>query len=242
MVQNLHFRGRREVSRFSTVDGTAVLSGLAGATHLEGAGLLENRVVEASIRFHGHMCAGLALGLRASDLALRTLGADPGSNDLIVAVETDSCSVDGIQAVTGCTFGNGKLYFRDHAKSAYTFWKAGREGALRIVALPDGTTDNIPGFWEAFAKVQRGTATDVELARFFADQQERSQRILAAPDDDLFRVEQLGEPPPARPLVSAPVFCDACGEATMAHRLQKRSDRSLCVACADRHTNLIGSR
>jgi len=188
------------------------------------------------------MCAGLALGLRASDLALRTLGADPGSNDLIVSVETDTCSVDGIQTVTGCTFGNGKLYFRDHAKSAYTFWKAGRVGALRIVARPDGSRDSNPEFWGVFAKVQRGAATDVEMAEFFADQQERSQRILAAPDDDLFRVEEVGEAPPARPLVTAPVFCDACGEATMAHRLQRRSDTSLCVSCVDRHTNLIGSR
>lgn len=199
-------------------------------------------MVEASTRFHGHMCAGLALGLRASDLALRTLEADPGSNDLIVAVETDTCSVDGIQAVTGCTFGNGRLYFRDHAKSAYTFWKAGREGALRIVALPDGARDSSPEFWDSFAKVQRGTASDAEMAGFFADQQERSQRILAAPDDELFRVEELGDPPPARPLVTAPVLCDACGEATMTHRLQRRADTSLCVSCVVRHTNLIGSR
>ncbi len=205
--------------------------------------MVDERVLEESTRFHGHMCAGLALGLRASQMALRILGTGPARNDLIVAVETDTCSVDAVQMLTGCTFGNGKLYFRDHAKSAYTFWRADRETALRIVALPDGPIAGGPGFWGTFEKVQRGTATVEERASFFADQQERSRRILEAPDDELFKVEEVAEMQPARPLVTTPVVCDGCGEATMAHRAQEHTGGTiLCVSCGQHRINLIGSR
>ncbi len=204
--------------------------------------MVDEHELQESIRFHGHMCVGLALGLRASGLALRVLGTDRERNDLIVAVETDTCSVDGIQVLTGCTFGNGKLYFRDHAKSAYTFWQHGRETALRIVARPERPGDSAPEFWATFERVQRGTATDEEQACFFQGQQDRSQRILQAPDEELFKTEEIGDLPPARPLVTAPVICQGCGEATMAHRTLERAGAVLCVSCGQRSGTLIASR
>jgi len=204
--------------------------------------VLEENALQESIRFHGHMCAGLALGLRVSELALRVLGTDRERNDLIVAVETDTCSVDGIQALTGCTFGNGKLYFRDHAKSAYTFWQDQREKALRIVARPEGPNAAGPDFWARFERVQRGTATEGERAAFAQDQRKRSQLILESSDDDLFSTEETHEIPPTRPIVSAPVHCQDCGEATMAHRTVERAGAPLCASCEPRHTNLLGSR
>jgi formylmethanofuran dehydrogenase subunit E len=186
------------------------------------------------------MCAGLAIGIRAAESALAVLGADAAGNDLIVAVETDTCSVDAIQALTGATFGNGKLYYRDYAKNAYTFWRSGRAKGLRIVALPDDTDAAMPGFWEIFEKVQKGTATAEERAEFFAFQQERSQRILEADEDELFRIEEVADLPPARPLISAPVVCERCGEATM--RPQEQAGTVVCVSCGQRAGQMIGAR
>lgn len=198
--------------------------------------------LEGLIQFHGHMCAGLALGVRASQVALRRLGTNPGGNDLIVSAETDTCSVDAIQVLTGCTFGNGKLYFRDHAKSAYTFWQEGRERALRIVARPEPESSDSEAFWRTFEKVQRGSATDEERAMFFDEQRVRSQRILAAPDDALFVIEEIEQMQPARPLVTAPVVCTECGEATMAHRTTERAGAVVCVTCGLRSATRIGAR
>ncbi len=203
---------------------------------------MEDQELQESIRFHGHMCAGLALGLRASELALRSLGTDRGRDDLIVAVETDTCSVDGVQTLTGCTFGNGKLYFRDHAKSAYTFWQDQRETALRIIARPEGPSSAGPDFWAMFERVQRGTATEEERAAFARDQRQRSQLILESSDEDLFSTEEIDEIPPTRPLVSEPVVCRGCGEATMAHRTVERAGAPLCASCEPGRTNLLGSR
>jgi formylmethanofuran dehydrogenase subunit E len=68
------------------------------------------------IRFHGHMCPGLAIGYRAAKIAMERLGSWRAEDEELVAiVENDSCSVDAIQWITGCTFGKGNFFFRDHA-------------------------------------------------------------------------------------------------------------------------------
>ncbi|MGH2684581.1 MAG: FmdE family protein, partial [Actinomycetota bacterium] len=158
------------------------------------------------------MCAGLALGARVVEVALAELGPDAAPGDLIAAVETHTCSADAVQVLTGCTLGNGKLFYLDYAKNAYSFWAPNRQG-VRVVALPDDGRP--PEFWDGFARVQTGTATEEELASFFIGQQRWSEGILNAPAEQLFHVERLNEPPPTRPIITAPVRCASCGEATL---------------------------
>ncbi|MFN2504012.1 MAG: FmdE family protein [Acidimicrobiales bacterium] len=190
--------------------------------------MIDQDALEHMVRFHGHMCAGLALGARAADIALRELGVGPG--DVVAAVETHTCSVDAIQAMTGCTLGNGKLFYLDHAKNAYTFW--GPDGAaVRVLALPD---DRPPEVWDRFARVQSGQASQEELAEFFAFQQEWSKAILETPQEQLFRVERVDEAAPSRPPISAPVVCADCGEATMSAWAREVGGRRLCPPCTEK--------
>lgn len=202
--------------------------------------MVNEQVLEQLVRFHGHMCAGLALGVRAAEAALRVLGEDAAPDDLIVAVETNTCSVDAIQALTGATFGNGKLHYRDYAKNAYTFWRSGRRNGVRVAALPDDRRATAPGFWDTFERIQRGTATAEERAEFFVLQQERSQRILGVPEDELFDVEEVPDLPPVRPLITRPVLCSQCEEPAM--RVEEHSGTWVCGACAQRRGLTTGSR
>lgn len=194
--------------------------------------MIDNQTLESLVGFHGHMCAGLALGARAAEIALRELGPDSG---LVAAVETHTCSVDAIQALTGCTTGNGKLFFRDYAKNAYTFWPS-NGAALRVVALPDNLRPE--EFWSTFAMVQAGTASEADRAAFQASQQETTSRILEAPEDELFAVDRIDEPLPSRPAITRPVVCDACGEAAMRPWVREHEGRVLCVPCSD--TSVLG--
>lgn len=189
--------------------------------------MIDTQTLDDLVRFHGHMCAGLALGARAAQIAMRELAPDAG---LVAAVETHTCSVDAIQVLTGCTSGNGKLYFRDYAKNAYTFWPSDG-AALRIVAAPDSSRGE--EFWDTFAKVQAGTASDAERAAFFAAQQEASRRTLEAPEEELFAVDRLALPPPSRTAISRPETCHACGEASVRPWMSERDGRLLCVPCAE---------
>ena len=88
---------------------------------------------------HGHLCAGLVLGVRMANLGLSRLGIrDPKGKDrkrLVVYVEIDRCATDAIGIVTGCKLSKRTLKFLDWGKMAATFvdLEAGR--AVRIVAL-----------------------------------------------------------------------------------------------------------
>lgn len=202
--------------------------------------MVDERELEELVRFHGHMCVGLAIGIRAAEAALRLLGTDAAGKNLIVAVETDTCSVDAIQELTGATFGNGKLHYRAYAKNAYTFWRSGRANGLRIVSRPEDRDAAMPGFWDTFEKVQTGNATDEQRADFFAYQQERSRYILDAPEDELFHVEEIADLAPVRPLITAPVVCGRCGEATM--RVQELEGTVVCASCAQHRGRMIGAK
>jgi len=82
------------------------------------------------VAFHGHLCPGLVIGYCAAKLGMRLLAADRSADEeLIAIVENDTCAVDAIQALTGCTFGKGNLFFQDHGKMVFTF-------AVRPTARP----------------------------------------------------------------------------------------------------------
>jgi len=90
-------------------------------------------LVEATVAFHGHWCPGLALGIRASELALRDFGK-AGDEEIVAVVETDMCGVDAIQFLTGCTFGKGNLIHRDYGKKAISerIMESGLEGLFEV--------------------------------------------------------------------------------------------------------------
>ena len=79
--------------------------------------------LEKAIQFHGHICPGLLMGVRAAELALEYLQVDlDQDDDLAAIVETNFCGVDAIQAILGCTFGKGNLYFRDYGNIVSTIF------------------------------------------------------------------------------------------------------------------------
>jgi formylmethanofuran dehydrogenase subunit E len=43
-----------------------------------------------------------------------------GDEELLAFVENDACGADGIQVMTGCTFGKGNFIFKNFGKHAFT--------------------------------------------------------------------------------------------------------------------------
>ncbi|NOR46814.1 MAG: formylmethanofuran dehydrogenase, partial [Methanosarcinaceae archaeon] len=115
-------------------------------------------MIENAIRFHGHQCPGLADGIRVSEVVLRELGKPARDEEMIAIVENNSCGVDAIQLLTGCTFGKGNLIFRDYGKSVYTFINRETNKALRI-SLNKEAFDTDEEHRTLFAKVRNKTAT-----------------------------------------------------------------------------------
>src|SRR4030066_2552070 len=109
------------------------------------------------VDFHGHSCPGLAFGYRVALFALKSLGERATDEELVAIVENNSCAVDAVQVLTGCTFGKGNLIFRDYGKQAYTFIKRPSGEGLRISIIWESPkeTEEEKEMWEKYIRGDR---------------------------------------------------------------------------------------
>lgn len=168
------------------------------------------------IGFHGHLCPGLVIGYRAAKAGMAALGVERAEDEeLIAIVENDSCSVDAVQVLTGCTFGKGNLYFRDYGKQVFTFAVRPSGRGIRVSLKPDA-----------------GREADIED---LPDEERRARRIgllLRMTTPDLFDVTPCEIDLPESARVHPSVLCDECGEKVMETRVRRHEGRALCIPCA----------
>ncbi len=87
---------------------------------------------------HGHLCPFVSLGVKAGQYAMAHLQRhNTGMEEIVAIVECNNCFTDGVQIVTGCTFGNNALIFRDLGKTAVTVAVRDSGEAIRLVVTPD---------------------------------------------------------------------------------------------------------
>ncbi len=205
----------------------------AVAEQRSGTGI-DPTTVEEIVRFHGHMCPGLAMGIRAAEVALREVGSHSSDEEVVALTETDMCGVDAIQYLTGCTFGKGNLIHLDYGKNAYTFIRRSDGRAVRVSVRPRAF-DRSPEYSKLSTKVRSNSATEEEQARYEEHHANRIEAILRAPEEELYAVEELEDaevPPMAR--VHDSVACAGCGELTMETRVRRLEGRALCPTCFKR--------
>lgn len=150
--------------------------------------------------------------------------------ELVAIVETDACSADAVQVLTGCTFGKGNFIYKDYGKMALTLLDRKTGQGVRICTRPSPAgADTRHG--ELLRKMMAGTLDAAEKAEFQKLHQQRSDAILEMPDEDLFTIKATQEalPPKARMEPSKP--CDQCGEPVMGCKLQEVDGRRLCRSC-----------
>jgi formylmethanofuran dehydrogenase subunit E len=184
-----------------------------------------------AVKFHGHACPGLALGYRVAKLALKELGVRARDEELVAIVENNSCAVDAIQLICGCTFGKGNLIFKDFGKQVYTFIKRPHPEAIRIAVkwTPSQEDSKMEAMWKRYAEGDRspGVITAVQ------DRKSRKMKsVLEAEDSELFEVKRraVEMPKPAR--IYKSMTCGVCGEKVMESRTRAVGDQVLCMPCS----------
>jgi len=184
--------------------------------------------------FHGHFCPGLAMGVMAAVHAMQQMGwPSDGMENMVAIVETNNCFSDGVQYVTGYTFGNNALVFRDLGKTAFTL--ADRDGMGIRIAVRPREPEQDDAFAELFRKVVKDReGTDEEEARFKRLARQRSFELVKRDVEKMFTVEEVSvDLPPYAPIHDS-VICAACHEPVMATRTVEQNGRRLCLSCADR--------
>lgn len=187
--------------------------------------------IRETIQFHGHLCPGLALGYRVAKAAMRELGAArPQDEELVAVVENDSCAVDAIQFITGCTFGKGNFIFRDYGKHVYTFYNRRIGAGIRI-------SEDYRGFEgdKRFPELKKLQAAGEDVAREMeAYKMEKAAAILKADEKEIFSITPVAGPPPSEARIRGSVRCAICGERFMESRGRVRRGEIVCIPCFDK--------
>ncbi len=102
------------------------------------------------VAYHGHHCPGLAIGVRASLEAIKALSIDmtTGADQIVCVSENESCSVDGVRVVLGCTGEKGNLLFIKEGKQAFSVFNqtTGESIRLSLKELPAMERDEMEAF------------------------------------------------------------------------------------------------
>ncbi len=184
------------------------------------------------VEFHGHSCPGLALGYRVSLRALKEFKKRSEDEELVAIVENNSCAVDAVQAMTGCTFGKGNLIFRDFGKQVYTFIMRPSGKGIRIAVdwkRPAETEDEKTA-WKKYAGGDRSKkVTQIVHDRKAA----RVQHILDADDRELMKVTKSREKLPPQAEIYQSIICERCGEKVAEPKVRIQGGNLVCIPCLE---------
>lgn len=174
-----------------------------------------------AIEFHGHLCPGLVIGYLAAKVGLERLAADRAIDEEFIAiVENNSCAVDAVQVLTGCTFGKGNLLFKDFGKMVFTFAVRPSGRAVRVA-------------------IERASARRAQPPPDVSPQQQRDWKIrhmLKQPPEELFSIREETISLPETAQIHESAECERCGEIVMETRTKQINGLLLCIPCAEQRT------
>jgi formylmethanofuran dehydrogenase subunit E len=182
-----------------------------------------------AIEFHGHLCPGRAIGYR---VAKYIKGHHPRSEDeeMVAIVENNSCSVDAVQQMLGCTFGKGNMIYKDYGKQVFTFYIRGEGKALRIYFKGD-ISGRMDGMRSRYFK---GGLTDEERDEFEELRELVTRYLIDANDEEILSVREVDIPAPEKARIYPSLKCQECGEGFMEICGRTANGKVLCKDCFDR--------
>ena len=186
--------------------------------------------LEMAIQFHGHICPGLLMGVRVAEFAQKQLGVSQDiDEELLAIVETNSCGVDAIQSILGCTFGKGNLIFKDYGKNVYTIASREKQRAVRIAQKYRANSSAESIRYRELA--QKGRLTEAEEA-------EKENLIgfifkntMSVPFEEIFTWQEVAFVFPQKAQIHATIQCAACGEGVMDSKAEESDKGLICPSC-----------
>lgn len=150
-------------------------------------------------------------------------------------VENDTCAVDAIQVVTGCTFGKGNLVFQDYGKGGFSFFSRDRSKGFRIRYRDFPSLPETDGARMEQLKKRihfEGSATEAERREYGELRDRLIQLVLTGDAGALLDWQPLAEEPPRPARIRPSIVCERCGEHVMETRVREVGGKSLCIPCS----------
>jgi formylmethanofuran dehydrogenase subunit E len=189
---------------------------------------------EAGIKFHGHKCPAMPMGLRAGLAAMQALGVERSQDkELQVIAETGEghaagCFLDGIMVSTGCTYGKSNIKKLYYNKMAFTLLESKTGRAVRVSLKPEFFKKALNS---PFVQQRKAGVPPQDIAAEIADPQ--VSNILAMPEENFLDISEIKQVEVAQGkgcFEAEP--CAECGELTFVNKLQKSPAGRICLACA----------
>lgn len=184
-----------------------------------------------AVDFHRHLCLDIAIGYRAAKALMREMGDQmKNMKELVALVGNETCALDAIQEVTGCTFGKRNLYLTNVGKPVYILQNTKSGKAVRAYCT----------YWDTFdhhelrrmrKEAAAPDATPVQKAAFKKLTDDKIEAILSGPESSLFAIEHITLPPPPKSGKYDAEPCDLCGEQTNVALLNREGGQRLCKEC-----------
>ncbi len=192
---------------------------------------------EAGLSLHGHKCPAMPMGLRVGAAAMNKLGVERAKDGQLMALieigedHCATCFADGVQMVTGCTFGKGNIKKLHYGKWGVTLIdkKSGR--AVRVTPLAEAMVANKKS--EFFTKYREKGIPASQVPPEVVEPM--VERVMNAPEDQLMKIGEVFEKPWTDPAHSFSGFvCEICGEMTVEPYGRLLDDRKVCIPCREK--------
>lgn len=194
-----------------------------------------DKILEAALIMHGHLCGAMPLGFRVGRLALKVLGVERESNMAKIAlVETGvfhaaACFADGVQFATGCTYGKDLIKKLDYGKWAATvaIKKDGR--AVRVSVKPEIIQAVFKG---KFLAERKKGVPPTEVPQEYILQP--FINTITRPDEELLDVSEIFTyefKPTPKPSFEV-CMCEICGEMVAESKVRVKEGKKVCLPCS----------
>lgn len=190
--------------------------------------------LKAGQMFHGHKCPAMPLGLRIGAAAMNALDVERSHDGQLVALveigerHFATCFADGVQMVTGCTFGKGNIKRMDYGKWGLTLFDVASGRSVRVALKGELLKANTKTafFTEYRSKGVPASKVPAEVVDPLVE------RAMTIPDETVMTIGDVVERPWHEPPHSFNSFiCDECGDIVVEEYGRVAGDRRVCIPC-----------
>jgi formylmethanofuran dehydrogenase subunit E len=190
--------------------------------------------LELGQKFHGHKCPAMPNGLRVAEAAMNKLGVERTGDSFLHAIlelgekHMATCFADGVQVITGCTFGKGNIEKSHKGKWGLTLIDKRTNRAVRVYPKSEGmmATKKTNFFTEYRTKGVPPTQVPDEVV------QPLVEKVMSASTEDIMVVSEVFEYEWNESKHSFnSMVCEKCGEVVIEEYTTKVNGSRVCKDC-----------
>lgn len=192
---------------------------------------------EVALKLHGHKCPAMPSGLRVGAAAMNALGVERSKDSQLLALvelgddHFATCFADGVQMITGCTFGKGNIKKLHYGKWGVTLVETKTGRAVRVISKAESmlATKKSKFFTEYRSKGIPASEAPEEVVAPLVE------RVMNVPDEQMLFISDIFHYDVPKKADSFNSFvCDVCHEMTVERYGRPFEDKKVCQPCYDK--------